>query len=1012
MSRGGRAVRALAALALPWAAGACNLWPGGLDDGLAILADHAKQLGYDAVVLFLDELILWLATYIGDTRFLQREGQKISKLVESTRADRAIPIVSFIARQRDLREFIGEQIPGAEQQSFGDVLNWWEGRFHRISLEDRNLPEIAKRRLLRTRSQNAEAQLEAAFTETRQLRREVLQALLGSGADEAMFRQVYPFSPALVQTLVAVSSVLQRERTALKIMAMLLSEQRDQLRLGEIVPVGDLWDVLASGDEPFSQDMRLHFENAKRLWDQKLLPMLEREHGMRLKAVDGLSGKEPVVRAFRGDGRILKTLLLASLAPEVEALKHLTVGRLVALNWGSIRSPIPHREAAQLLRKLQAWGSQVGEIELIGDAANPEIALRISSVDVDQILSKAQIHDSFGNRKKKIRELLFDQLEIARRDELPPLLREVPWRGTQRTVEVIYDNVRELPDESLRAGDAALRVVLDFPFDEAGHGPREDLTRVETFREREPDTSTVVWLPAHFGAELERDLGKLVIIDSVLVGERFDDYADHLSAVDRQAARTLLQNQRSQLEGRLMRELERAFGLDTTTGAVGEGALPVEDRVQSLSAGIVVQRPVGANLHDAFEHLVRQALSARWPGHPDFGERVRPVDLKRVWEQLQHSVATEDGRALVPKEPRGLREAMKNLAEQLRLGTMHEDAFVLGEHWKKHFDRRIAQAGGSVTVGQLREWIDEPQPMGLERPFADLVVMTFAAQTNRRLLLHGGPCRPELGKLTDEMELREQALPDATRWPVAVERAGRIFGAEASPLLNAANVAELEESLSRELAGARDRCRKLWSTLDERLRAWGLDPAEANRVRTARAVSALVDQLKDAAAEDAVGLLAEADVPTTPEAMGRSFRTAVQALDALSRTNWSLLEGLEGLPAPLAASAAKVREGLGQALQADELAVPLAAALDRAEKEATALLRKAVPSSAPTSGPTSAPVGSKASPGWRTVQEERIERLSAEAARKQLAALEDQLGAEDRISLWWRIERPDGKGDA
>src|SRR5207244_260217 len=33
-----------------------------LDDGLSILSRHAKALGYDAVILFLDELILWLAS--------------------------------------------------------------------------------------------------------------------------------------------------------------------------------------------------------------------------------------------------------------------------------------------------------------------------------------------------------------------------------------------------------------------------------------------------------------------------------------------------------------------------------------------------------------------------------------------------------------------------------------------------------------------------------------------------------------------------------------------------------------------------------------------------------------------------------------------------------------------------------------------------------------------------------------------------------------------------------------
>ena len=38
-----------------------------------------------------------------------------------------------------------------------------------------------------------------------------MNVLLTREGDRAMFRKVYPFSPALVQTLIAVSSVLQRE---------------------------------------------------------------------------------------------------------------------------------------------------------------------------------------------------------------------------------------------------------------------------------------------------------------------------------------------------------------------------------------------------------------------------------------------------------------------------------------------------------------------------------------------------------------------------------------------------------------------------------------------------------------------------------------------------------------------------------------------------------------------------------------------------------------------------------
>ena len=42
-------------------------------------------------------------------------------------------------------------------------------------------------------------------------REEVMNVLLTSTSDRDMFRKVYPFSPALIQVLVAVSSVLQRE---------------------------------------------------------------------------------------------------------------------------------------------------------------------------------------------------------------------------------------------------------------------------------------------------------------------------------------------------------------------------------------------------------------------------------------------------------------------------------------------------------------------------------------------------------------------------------------------------------------------------------------------------------------------------------------------------------------------------------------------------------------------------------------------------------------------------------
>ena len=86
-----------------------------LDTGLSVISRHAHNLGYDALILFLDELILWLASRATDLSFIHREGQKLSKLVEAQMADRPIPIISFVARQRDLSELIGDAVPGAEK---------------------------------------------------------------------------------------------------------------------------------------------------------------------------------------------------------------------------------------------------------------------------------------------------------------------------------------------------------------------------------------------------------------------------------------------------------------------------------------------------------------------------------------------------------------------------------------------------------------------------------------------------------------------------------------------------------------------------------------------------------------------------------------------------------------------------------------------------------------------------------------------------------------------------------
>ena len=525
-----------------------------LDEGLAIISEHAKSLGYDGLVLFLDELILWLATHSADLNFVQIEGNKLVKLIESRKADRPIPIISFVARQRDLRELIGDNVTGVEELNFSDVLTHWEGRFHTITLEDRNLPVIAQKRVLKPKDDACRAELEEAFERTATVRQEIMEVLLTRESDRAMFKQVYPFSPALIQALVAVSSALQRERTALKIMLQLLVNRRDTLRLGDVIPLGDLWDVVAHGDEAFTDIMRVRFANAKKLYQNKLRPMLEQQHEIDLE-VDRERAKtdeETAARLgrFENDDRLIKSLLLAALVQGVDALKNMTCTRLAALNHGTIRSRIPGREHQVVAQKLRTWAGTVGEIRVGEEPTNPTVSLELEGVDTEGIIEAARMYDNPGNRQSKVRSILFSSMGIADQDQMF-LSHEFVWRGSRRSCDVLFTNVRSLQaDEPLRSQDD-WKVIIGLPFDPEGHSPVENVDRLNRFRDKNEAHRTLVWLPAFLSARSQQELRRLVIIDHLLRGSNLEQYAKHLSMEDRETARQSLRNQQSALSARV-----------------------------------------------------------------------------------------------------------------------------------------------------------------------------------------------------------------------------------------------------------------------------------------------------------------------------------------------------------------------------------------------------------------------------------------------------------------------------
>ena len=931
-----------------------------LDTGLAAMARHARGLGYDAVVLFLDELVLWLAFSVQDREFFRRESQKLTKLVETGAGSRAIPLVAFVARQMDLRRWFADSgASGAEQEALDRAFRHQGDRFATITLGDDNLPYVASRRLLRRRVDNPDADLllDEAFGRLDR-RPDIWDVLLDGmntddrhrGADEAAFRLTYPFSPALVSTLRSLASVMQRERTALKVMQQMLVDRRNTITVEDVVPVGDSFDYVVAGKEALDAQAAALFRSATNLYRDKLRPILLAAHGL-TEAAATPSAELP--DGFRADDRLVKTLLLSAVAPKVPALKELTASRLASLNHGSIRSPLPGSEAVIVLGKIRDWSRRVPEIHVGAEPGNPVIRVQLSDVDYQSVVEKARGEDNSGRRRELIKDLVRDALGLSGRDAdvFGAVPHPVIWRGSRREVDIVFGNVRDaswLSEDHFRARPGTWRIVIDYPFDQPGHSGSEDLARVDRMIEGGLNSQTIVWLPRFLSEERMTDVRRLVVLDWLLggTGERWTTHADHLSEVDRVQAKAILESQRRALREGLRRSLQECYGAAAPSpGTLAEGG--ADDRIlTSLDPSFSPAAPVGADLGGAFGNLVDQAFSATYPDHPRFepaNVEVTVRNLAAAYAHVQRAVADPDGRVRLEGDV----TAVRRVAGALQVGTAGETHFLFGDdrftRWGAEFERAAArdglQAHDPVAAGQIKGWIGAIRPrVGLRDEVADLVILAWAELRQRAWYQHGGAIPvPRPGSIRSEMELRPERLPAPTDWQAAASRAEQIFGIYVNPYLTAAGVAELAAGLSADAGARADVASGLVRRIEVAYRRLRLpDDAEAGRLRTARACADLAEQLMRAS--DRVGLvaaLAQAELPATEAVLAISVAQASGVSRALHSFHWDWLAPLiaaETRTDDHGQAAARILRELRDAVSADEFAVRLAPALSAAEQ--------------------------------------------------------------------------------
>ncbi|MBK8255146.1 MAG: hypothetical protein IPK82_21100 [Polyangiaceae bacterium] len=921
-----------------------------LDEGLSTLARHAKSLGYEGVVLFLDELILWLATHVGNLTFFHTEVQKVVKLVEAQDSHRQVPFISFIARQRDLAELVGRDHEGMQNALVRDSLKWSEGRFDTLLLEDRNLPAIAEKRILKPKGDAAKKALDDAFKTMRaKLGDNAWQLLLGE-LDEKEFRRLYPFSPVLMDALVALSSSLQRERTAIRLLTELLVEHVEDLQMGDVVGVGDLFDVIAGGDDSTDGIMRARFDAAKQLYTYQFLPVIQHANGttspdrcQRLRpdhpARIGCSNCPE--RACRADNRLAKTLLVAALISERPALKELTASKLVQLNHGSLRAPIPGTEVTLVAQKLRNWASTGNIAQLhVGVQTDPTVRVDIDGVETGPILEQARQFDTPSARQRVLKDLLFKALGIEGVPDWGKDLKHDDFRGTTRCGHLRFGNVRKMSADLLLCPPGHdFRLIVDYPFDDDGYGPGDDEKTLDTFLQgHAAGTWTIVWLPTFFSKEMVRVLGDLVVLEHILSDRATTrQYVSHLAPKQQEGAVTNLINLQAQKQNRIRQVLEQAYGLVKPREGDLDLSNAVETHVHVLKPGVQVRFQLAATLGDAVYRYADELLASRYRLHPKFPRKLTKTIVELLVARFGEIVDSEDKSIAVDRETADL---MRGFLGELGLVRVTEDkAFLREDDTLQRLENlRQKKALARPEVGEVRSWIDDTGARGLQDDALDLVVRCYARWSARTLLTGDLPYEVKPGQeIPDHVVLEQPDLPTHAMWMAALNRAGDFGITLSGRALHGDNLKKLEALVVGYFKPKQTAAMQLPGLLAQRLAQLGI-AGEPDRLVTARSGDDLSAQLAGKKGKALVETLAAFEPKTSGRALADSFAGADDAVrEVKDDLGWGTLDQVRCRPD--GAGGEELLDGLGQALRQDELHQKIGPRVRELAKEALLLLK-------------------------------------------------------------------------
>lgn len=913
-------------------------------EGLRRLASHVRAQGYGGLVLLVDEFLLWLAEHTGDA-FVAAIND-MNTIVDFA-GRREVPVIVVFARQKNIKEFFPDL---TDQDRIQDRVDHHAKRFEVTRLQDVELRYIVKGRVLREK-RDPEA-ISAALARVRKDYKRALDQLVGDEGVEVL-EDVFPFHPALIDVLVDVSNLMQRERSALRLLYELLAANRD-MPLESLLPVGRVFEHVFP---PSGVDAARKAETLQKI-HQEWYGVLEPKVAAFVKRRAG--GSNPIspdrAQTLR---QVLKTVLLGLVSPRLAGRgnERLTVERLVKLNFADA-------DGRRLKSKIARLGSDLGDFQV---AMAPELQItgRGELAVVSYALGQASLGEVLRRAKEKVKNnnhrlgVLRERLDALFPKRLEGLVNagtdgkrhELIWRGTKRRGTVLFGNVRTQGHERFRLGGGDdFRVLIDFPWDDKGHTVGEDLARVQSVRKKHGVMATAAWLPRHFDSQELALLDELAAARLVLdAGEKGELVASY-GSTDRTSLLEQARNRATVLRHRLDAALIQAYDEQ------GEVKALIGPRDPDLGTG---------KLADDLDRIVRELLDRRFPQHPAFHAsadsrreeasraNLRAVEgfVRRAWGE-SGSIHFDNATAT----------ALERLGKPLELLDVGESRAAVNHHGR-FVKEVVAELGDHRTVS----WVPiaeklRDSPFGLSQDVVDLLLVYVCLRGYRLRTSSGETVDARVGLGPGAYTLEKAELLELAPWSRARSLAQQLLdvrGADAHRSLSA------QDKLARRMAEAAAAVRGDLSDLHAQLHHLGGD-GSARLVQIKELLDILGVLIRDGGDSSAtllafLGRWPEEDAALRGQllAVGANL-TALDQLDRTSRTH--LLGAREGrLKERIAAALGELDERLHQTEQLRPLR---RRDVEQFNREAKAIVAELLKGTGPTPPPPPPPPGT----GSKTVE--------------------------------------------